>query len=287
MAAVPFTKWSVVAMTVALVGVGASWRLGGGGMFSPGALHAGDTSVVHLGGVTSHAELEGRCGSCHASPWGGATMGERCLECHTDIQGARGDTTALHANLTDPGSCLACHTEHLGPRGNLTRMDASGVAHDRFRFPLTGAHTRASCFACHADARTLAEFRRAPTECVACHREDDEHRGSFGDDCGVCHATDEWGRAAFDHEFPLDHGDEGRIPCATCHEDRTDWTSYTCYGCHEHERGRIREKHLEEGIDRELEDCVRCHATGREHEGEQGEGRRERRSRRARGEEDH
>lgn len=353
MPAAPFTKWSLAAMAIALGGVGAAWAVGGGAMFSPGALHAGDSTVTRLGAVTSHASLATRCGSCHPAPWSGATTGERCLECHTDIQAERRDSSALHARLGDAGGCLSCHTEHLGPRGNLTRFDVRGDAHDalgfslaahretaegarfgcfdchesgrwrfqqarceschreyqpgfvathakdwgrdcvachdgkdrfsrgafdhdRLGFPLAGAHVRTACTACHADVRALAGFREAPTTCIGCHRADDDHRGSFGDDCGACHGTDTWEAAAFEHEFPLDHGEEGRIACRTCHEDRTNWTSYTCYGCHEHTPARIRAEHAEEGIDRDLENCVRCHPTGQEDEGEDG-GRRERR----------
>jgi hypothetical protein len=121
-------------------------------------------------------------------------------------------------------------------------------------------------------------------ECIGCHRADDEHRGEFGSDCGECHSVETWEGARFDHEFPLDHGEEGTIPCRTCHEDRTNYKSYTCYGCHEHSPARIRAKHDEEGITgRELEDCVRCHPTGREHEGEGRGGEREGRERRPRG----
>ena len=35
--------------------------------------------------------------------------------------------------------------------------------------------------------------------------------------------------------------------CVTCHVDN-DYSNYTCYGCHEHSRSKIREEHVEEGI---------------------------------------
>ena len=41
--------------------------------------------------------------------------------------------------------------------------------------------------------------------------------------------------------------------------------NYTCYGCHEHSRSKIREEHLEEGI-RDYENCVECHRSGDEDE---------------------
>lgn len=348
----PFTKWTLIAMALALAGAGTTWSIGGGAIFSPGALHAGDSTAATLGGVTSHAALGNRCGSCHPAPWSDESAGTRCLACHTDIQAEGRDSSGLHARLAKQETCISCHTEHRGAAGNLTRQDLVGIEHDAFGFslaahretaqgarftcadchepdrwdlprdrceschrdyqpefvadhvrdwgsdcaechdgadrfsrgafdhdrldfPLTGAHRRTACKACHADVRALAGFGDAQTTCVGCHRADDEHDGSFGDDCGACHRTERWEDATLDHEFPLDHGEEGPIPCRTCHEERGNWESYTCYGCHEHTPARIRAEHEEEGIVRDLENCVRCHPTGREDEAEEG-GRRTR-----------
>lgn len=46
-----------------------------------------------------------------------------------------------------------------------------------------------------------------------------------------------------------------------------DYSSYTCYGCHEHSRSKIREEHVEEGI-YDYENCVECHRSGDEDEAE-------------------
>ncbi|MDH3713273.1 MAG: hypothetical protein OET44_05415 [Gammaproteobacteria bacterium] len=51
-----------------------------------------------------------------------------------------------------------------------------------------------------------------------------------------------------------------------CHIDG-DYSSYTCYGCHEHSRSEIREKHAEEGI-YDCDNCVECHRSGDEEEAE-------------------
>jgi hypothetical protein len=48
-----------------------------------------------------------------------------------------------------------------------------------------------------------------------------------------------------------------------------DYTRYTCYGCHEHSRSKIREEHLEEGI-YQYENCVECHRSGDAEEGREG-----------------
>jgi hypothetical protein len=90
--------------------------------------------------------------------------------------------------------------------------------------------------------------------------------GLFGTDCIRCHTTAAWTPAQLTrHTFPLDHGDEGQIPCLTCHTET--YADYTCYNCHEHERDETAEIHLDEGIT-EFEDCVACHPTGLEEEAE-------------------
>jgi len=47
-----------------------------------------------------------------------------------------------------------------------------------------------------------------------------------------------------------------------------EFSAYTCFGCHEHEKARIEGKHREEGI-RDIANCVRCHSSAN---GEHGEG---------------
>jgi hypothetical protein len=54
-----------------------------------------------------------------------------------------------------------------------------------------------------------------------------------------------------------------------------DYTRYTCYGCHEHSRSKIREEHLEEGI-YQYENCVECHRSGDAEEGAREGGGRDR-----------
>jgi len=339
-------RLSLIAVALALGGSGLAWSVTGASMFSPGALHAGDSVVTPLGGIRAHRELEKECGACHGPPRRGhrRAMARRCLECHSDTRAELRDTTTMHGRLGDVSDCGACHTEHRGPAGELTRIE--DIAHDRLgfslaahertdagdafvcrdchradsyrferercgdchreyqlefvtrhtrdwgdacmdchdgkdrfsrgvfdhataKFRLDGAHADASCITCHTDTRTLVGFRDAPVECIGCHRDDDEHRGEFGADCGECHGVDTWEGARFEHEFPLDHGEEGTIACRTCHEDRENYKSYTCYGCHEHSPSRIRAEHAEEGITgAELADCARCHPTGEEDEGE-------------------
>lgn len=336
-----FSRATLTVALVALVATIAAVTSTGGAIFSPGALHAGDSSVVTLGGVTSHAGLAQQCGACHAAPWSRQPMAARCLACHTDIQSELTDSTTLHAGFPEATGCLGCHGEHLGPTGALTRMVGLGAAHAQFGFaldahrqtaakqpficrdchtagsfrfaparceschreyqapfvashvaawgrdcqschdgrdrfgknqfshdttalPLDGAHTTTDCQVCHTRTSTLAGFAQAPTTCVGCHRKDDRHRGSMGDDCASCHTTRTWEGATFQHDvFPITHGEGGPVPCKTCHDDRTNYKRYTCYGCHEHSPARVQAEHRGEVRTSNLDNCLECHTGGR------------------------
>ncbi len=236
------------AAIAALAVVGGVVMVDGAGLFSPGGL------------ARPHADLE-QCASCHAPPGSGQVMSDRCAACHDEIVAEVGSGQRLHGLLPDAGRCLGCHTEHGGAGGRLTAYER--VHHDAFGFPLTGRHRQVACDGCH----TGADFSDAPTACVGCHAEPDEHRGQFGTACDDCHSTESWSGARFDHSFPVDHGTGRRSTCRTCHPQ--DYRTYSCYGCHEHTPEGIRGEHLEEGI-RDYHDCMRCHPTGREHEGRHG-----------------
>lgn len=109
-----------------------------------------------------------------------------CAQCHVskEFKGAPRDCTSCHAHDDVHAGrlgkdCAACHS----PNGwKLWEFDHALQAH----FPLTGAHGRITCVACH---REPAGVVRLPGDCAACHRKDDVHLGQFGTQCQRCHTT--------------------------------------------------------------------------------------------------
>jgi hypothetical protein len=224
------------------------------------------------------------------------SFGTECLACHDGVDRYGSDfnhnsftfqlvgehteatCTGCHNNArtvadlqSAPQDCYSCHFQqdkHQGQFGTKceschTPDDWKSVTfdHNLSNFPLTGAHVTVQCENCHIN-NTFAGTQSA---CVACHAEPTEHLGQFGTDCVACHSTTAWTPATFNgnHNFPLNHGEGGTVSCVTCHP--VNYTTYTCYGCHEHTESRIISKHREEGI-LDFQNCVECHADGREHD---------------------
>lgn len=179
-------------------------------------------------------------------------IASRCAVCHLKEDPHNG---------TFGQACYECHVSD--------GWDQVTFDHALTRFPLDGAHRDVTCEKCHAGQR----FAGTPTDCTACHAEPRIHRGLLGTQCADCHTINAWSPALLpDHTFPLNHESRTNIACDVCH-DQGSFQTYTCYNCHEHDPAKIERKHLEEGI-RDFQDCMRCHPTGREEEGERrgGEG---------------
>lgn len=189
------------------------------------------------------------CRTCHTNGDFSFTA-QTCTDCH----GAH-DATFMAGHIQQYGSnCLSCHNGS----DNMKNFD-----HSQF-FVLDGRHTTVECSACHLNG----QFKGTPKECSACHREPEIHAGLFGLQCEACHTTTAWSPAQLTHHtFPLDHGGQGEIPCATCHI--ASYVTYTCEGCHEHDPARTQEEHAGLNIPSDqLNDCAACHATG--HKKEEG-----------------
>jgi hypothetical protein len=195
--------------------------------------HARDTDFQLVG---AHVEVE--CAGCHKSPVKEASPPGDCFGCHGDDDPHAGQLGR---------ACAECH-------GESSWTEAVVFDHGLTRFPLIGAHGPVACADCHETPR----FQDASSQCVDCHREDDEHAMALGAACGDCHNSVEWPLWAFDHNrqtsFELDGGHAG-IACAACHKrpaERGFKVAKTCGGCH-----RSDDVHRGEfGTD-----CERCHST--------------------------
>jgi hypothetical protein len=233
---------------------------------------------IDVGFMTAHTISFGSaCLACHdgvdrlghnfnhnvsAFKLSGKHVGVACVQCHINARKA-GDFA------TTSQDCYSCHFNdepHQGRFGpncsqchTVDGWTPATFDHNLVAFRLEGKHAQVTCESCHINQ----QFKGTPTDCYSCHQQNDEHNGQNGTDCAVCHDSTAWTPAAFNgqHTFPLNHG--GGATCVTCHP--AGFTTYTCYGCHEHNEGEVQSKHLEEGIGN-FQNCVECHATGDEHE---------------------
>lgn len=188
-------------------------------------------------------------------------VGEDCFACHTLLRGAAA------------GKCVACHEPS---RIGLFTVNGSPIPNVSAGFHQHLIET--DCMACHTEhagsavVHPIPEFdhgllsQDARDQCANCHTApgDPFHR-SFSGECGTCHSQKAWKPASFDHDgyFLLDR--DHAAPCATCHV-QSNYSTYTCYGCHEHTSERIRAEHIEEGI-LDFRNCVQCHRSAHEREG--------------------
>jgi hypothetical protein len=227
------------------------------------------TTTAWAGGTYDHAvtsfPLTGAhravsCATCHADGvYNGKPMD--CLSCHQRDYSATQQPP--HASAGIGTTCQDCHT---------TTAWAGGLFnHSATTFPLTGAHTTASCLSCHGDG----VYRGKSTSCVSCHQSDynqttnpNHAAASFPTTCAGCHATTTWLGATFDHDaqfFPINSGaHRGKwSSCATCHTSPTNYKVFTCLACHEHRQSEMDAKHQgRAGYRYDSQACYACHPRG-------------------------
>jgi len=216
-------------------------------LFSPGELN--DKAGAPLGGVTSHAEIAGKCSLCHASPWEVVSMSEYCVKCHTDVAIQQQDPASLHGVLFKNNAgltCRICHPEHNGPTAPITALERLNFPHNSFGFSLKthkGSLLQAAttCADCHGNDFTHVN----PVTCGSCHLVKDisfseNHLSSFGPNCLACHdGLDTYGKT-FNHNkvfFKLT-GKHSGLTCSQCHLNQqsikeVQATSQNCISCHQ------------------------------------------------------
>lgn len=224
-------------------------------------------------------EAPGTCTSCHEEDDAHeGQLGKACADCHTEtswreakfdhggtdfpLLGAHRDVAcaACHAGQryeATPTTCAACHQlqdVHGGRYGercqtchSIDKWRNARFDHKReTSFALIGKHAQVTCDACHTGP---LYGQKVATDCLSCHRNDDEHKGRNGDKCEACHSPVKWSAVKFDHDtgttFPL-RGKHSGLSCKTCH------------------RGSITREKLDTS-------CAACHGPDDPHGGQQGQ----------------
>lgn len=189
------------------------------------------------------------CDSCHSTvnwretkfdhdttdfPLHGAHQKVPCNQCHR---------SSVHSEVES--TCNACHAiddRHQGSMGsdcrschNSNSWKESSFNHNTdTQFKLRGGHEGISCESCHSVG---SDPTKTETQCISCHRNDDVHFGSNGQDCLQCHNTFSWKQNQFDHsktKFPL-HGAHTNVRCESCHKGDVNKPikNTECGACHQ------------------------------------------------------
>jgi hypothetical protein len=253
-----------------------------------------DCNDCHADDDTHEGTFGTDCAACHAiDDWQNASFDhsligtQDCIECHTAPENHYpGACTLCHTDTTDFNivffdhtviggqDCAVCHTppaNHYQGACTLCHTDTTDFRIAFFNHAVIGGtdcvachaapanHYPGACVNCHQDTgnfRNVNFSHAGLTDCAACHAAPANH---YPGQCSACHNTSTFAGATFNHTFPIYHeGANG--DCATCHPGN-DTRSYTCYSCHN-------QQEMIEEHDGDIANCVRCHADGKEHEGE-------------------
>jgi hypothetical protein len=207
--------------------------------------------------IKGHEKAEEDCQNCHERFHKGA-QDSRCLKCHDDVSADVRAKRMYHGRMK-PQPCAVCHADHKGRDANIMPLDEHTFNHDDTDFPLKHAHAQAKvkCEDCHQSKDPLAKvkYRQTQTNCLACHKKDDKHKGQFGAKCESCHNDNLWKEITFDHDrdtkYPL-KGKHATTKCEDCHTGNlyTQKTPNDCFSCHKKD-----DKHKGS----EGEHCEKCH----------------------------
>ena len=183
------------------------------------------------------------CVSCHENGLESFEV-QTCITCHRNYDSGFMD----QHQVVFGADCLSCH-DGFDRYSDFRHEDV---------FLLDGKHATTTCESCHLNHI----FQGTPSDCANCHAEPLIHADWFGLKCQNCHTSEAWVPAAIlRHGFPLEHGGADAASCTTCHLDK--YIVYTCYGCHDHEKGSVELNHIQAGVSvDELQDCVQCHLSG-------------------------
>jgi len=242
--------------------------------------------------IEGHQNLKENCLSCHEPFFG--ISNKKCITCHKlsdigkDTINGKGKTAGMekilfHQSLSDQ-KCSSCHNDHIGlkPEMHISSFD-HGLLSESVISNCTSCHKQPSdnlhmqfsseCKSCHNTGgwKSDVKFDHAmingdtKNNCASCHQKpDDSFHNLINDNCNKCHSTNKWIPSSFDHTnyFILDKNHNAE--CNTCHTNNN-FSSYTCYSCHEHSESEMLNEHREEGIN-DISKCADCHKSGNEHD---------------------
>jgi nitrate/TMAO reductase-like tetraheme cytochrome c subunit len=221
---------------------------------TPPTIAQGIESIVSPGKVIQgHQKIEDDCKLCHTKFDRKAQDG-LCMDCHKEIAKDVLNKMGFHGRLK-PQTCRSCHTDHKGRDVHIADFDKKKFDHTQTDFNLRGKHAKVECDKCHLPSK---KYRDAATDCNACHRKDDIHKGSLGVKCESCHNESNWKETKFDHDatrFALT-GKHSDVKCADCHKTANyKETPRNCIGCHKKDDEGKGHKGLYG------EKCESCHTT--------------------------
>jgi hypothetical protein len=228
-----------------------------------------DCEKCHVSGKL-YREAPGTCNGCHSKDdKHKGSLGTACADCHTDAswKEVKFDHSKTKFTLTGkhidvkcddchkkpgiykdaPTTCIGCHKKadetkgHKGQFGekcetcHTTKLWKDSIFnHDHdTKYALNGKHRVTKCTACHTE--NLYKVKTS-TACYSCHKKDDKHKETLGQDCVKCHTEKSWKESPkFDHaktDFPL-NGKHVKVECKKCHEGAMyKEASKECSACH-------------------------------------------------------
>ena len=223
-------------------------------------------------GASTGFALEGphtplQCVSCHAVP-GYALLFPKpgnqddCVACH------QGDYDANHGASGFPTTCLTCHARTAWKPATVDHVTIGKG------FQLLGAHSVASCSACHSmpSYALLFPTPAGQNDCYACHQANyaTAHAAQgYRTTCAGCHTVTAWSPSTFNHDtqaFPIYTGKhrEAWTSCAQCHTVPSNILVFSCLTCHVHSQTAMDDKHKgRQGYAYDSNACLSCHPTGR------------------------
>ncbi len=159
------------------------------------------------------------CLTCHQGALYKQQLPTQCFSCHQQ------DDVHQQSQGKD---CQRCHNESSWQKNIL-------FDHDITHFPLVGLHASVSCDECHISEH----FKETQSRCIACHKADDIHKTTLGQQCAQCHNPGGWAFWQFNHDkqtqFKLT-GKHRNLACHACHTQPVKANELklpnSCISCH-------------------------------------------------------